>query len=151
MVLAIALFLSQFAKACTTNNQAWLNVWETFFPSAVAPSENFRWTFHTVFHLVTTSNSALAGAISQILFILIYIHKLFNDHSQSSQTQFLLESFWLLFFTNGQLSVLELHFQTTTWSKSSTIHTGLFIQSPSISSSHTFQIQSQSTSIWLGL
>ena len=35
VVLAIALFLSQLANVCTTKIPAWLNVWETFFPTAV--------------------------------------------------------------------------------------------------------------------
>ena len=41
--------------------------------------------------------------------------------------------------------------ETIIWLLSSTIHTGFFFQSPSISSSQTFQNQSPSISYWLGL
>ena len=151
VVLAIALFLSPFATACTVNSHAWLNVWDTFFHTATLPSENFHCISHNTFHLVTTSNSAFAGATSSSLFTFIYIHKLFKAHSHASPIQFQFESFWFLFFTKGQLSVFVFHFHTTICPKSSTIHTGFFTQSQSMSLSHTSPILSKSVSVWLGL
>ena len=151
VVLAIALFLFHFAKVWTTYSHGFVNLWETFFHTAVAQSENFRFISHIMVHSVIASNSMFAGAIFSILFTFMYIHRLFFCHSQSSQIQFLFESFWFLFFTNGQLSKFLSHFHMTVCHKSSTIHIGFFIQSQSISSSHTSQIQSQSVSVWLGL
>ena len=51
----------------------------------------------------------------------------------------------------GVWSKLSLHKEIKIWLLSSTIPIGFFSQSQSISSSHTFPIQSQSISYWFGL
>ena len=52
---------------------------------------------------------------------------------------------------NGVWSNLLSHKEIIIWLLSSTIHTGFFCPSPSISSSHTFQTPSQSSSYWFKL
>ena len=120
------------AIAFTTKIQELLYVWLTLFQlftTCLFQSQKSHSTL-TIFQLVNGWNLTLVGKPALIASTLI---KKLNHPSQ---------------LPKGVWSKSFFHKDTTTRLLSSTIHTGLFFPSPSISSSHTFPIQSSSKSYW---
>ena len=137
-ILFIANDCDQFldvAIAFTINGPYSLNIWVTLsqlFVDCLFPSQKSRSIF-SIFQLDSGVSFTLVG--NHVLIASTLIKKL-NPFPQSH---------------NGVSSKSLFHNEITTWLLSSTIQTGFLIQSPSMSSSHTFQIQSSSKSYWFWL
>ena len=123
------------ATAFTVKVQDSLNMWLILFQllTVFLSQSQKSHSILTIFQLVTGSNFTVVG--KPVLIASIFIKKL-KPGSQLSK---------------GVLSKLLSHKDITMWLLSSTIHIEFFSQSQSISSSHTFQIQSQSKSYWFKL
>ena len=119
----------------TINVPEFLNTWLTLFQfsaTSLVQSQKSH-SILDIFQLVNGENLTLVG--NHVLIASTLIKKL-NHNSE---------------FPNGVLSKFLFHKEIRIWLSSSTIHTGFLVQSPSISSSHTFPTPSPSKSYWFKL